>query len=74
LLDPLQPAGRASWHPVIGPAIMLVPGAEERVDHLVLAVRSAARARAVWHDASAGTLRGFPLRFVERSARSWAGS
>jgi hypothetical protein len=67
LLDPLQPAEPAIWRPIIGPAITLVPGDEERVDHLVLAVRSAARASAVWHDVSDGPLRGFPLRFAERS-------
>ena len=66
LLDPLQPAAPASWHPVVGPAITVVPRDEERVDHLALAVRSAARARAVWHGVADGALRGFPLRFVER--------
>lgn len=68
VLDPLQPVEPATWQPVIGPAITLVPGDEERVDHLVLAVRSAATAREVWHDVSDGPLRGFPLRFLEREA------
>jgi hypothetical protein len=65
LLTPLQSAEPATWHPVFGPAIALVPGDEERVDHLVLAVRSAARARAAWHEASDGALRGCSLRFIE---------
>jgi hypothetical protein len=68
VLDPLQPVEPATWQPVIGPAITLVPGDEERVDHLVLAVRSAATAREVWHDVSDGPLRGFPLRFLQREA------
>jgi hypothetical protein len=66
LFDPLQPAEPATWQPVVGPAITLVPGDEERVDHLVLAVRSAATASVVWHDVGDGALRGFPLWFVER--------
>jgi hypothetical protein len=65
LFDPLQPEDRATWHPVIGPAVTLVPGEGERVGHLVLAVRSAARAQAVWREVSDGPLRGFPLQFVE---------
>jgi hypothetical protein len=67
LLDPLQPAEPATWHPVVGPAITVLAGDEDRVDHLVLAVRSAARASAVWHDVQDGALHGFPLRFVEPS-------
>jgi hypothetical protein len=67
LLDPLQQAEPATWHPVAGPAITVVPGDEDRVDHLVLAVRSAARTSAVWHDVQTGALHGFPLRFVEPS-------
>ena len=51
----------------MSPMVLALPGDEERVDHLVLAVRSAARASAVWHDVSDGPLRGFPLRFAERS-------
>lgn len=68
LLDPLQRAEPGIWHPVTGPAVRLVPGDGERVDHLLLAVRSAARARALWNEVSGHALRRFPLRFVERQA------
>lgn len=63
LLDPLQPTQPLKWQPAIGPAITLVPGNEERVDHLALAVRSPDVADAAWRDVSAH-LTGFPLRFL----------
>lgn len=71
LLDPLRPTEPGAWRPAIGPAIKLVPGDDERVDYLLLTVRSTATARAVWQDVSDGALSGFPLRFVqsERSRR-----
>ena len=65
LLDPLQQAQPGTWHPVTGPEITLVPGPEERIHHLTLAVHSAAGARAVWHDVADGPLRGIPLQFAE---------
>ncbi|QNN53530.1 hypothetical protein [Nocardioides mesophilus] len=63
LLEPLAPVGALTWRPAVGPAITLVQGDEERVEHLALAVRSPETARRVWHD-QAGTLRGFALRLV----------
>jgi hypothetical protein len=65
LFEPLQPAGPLRWRPAIGPAITFVPGGEERVEHLALAVRSAEIAHATWRKLSAGPLSGFPLRFLE---------
>ena len=67
LLDPLQPAAPHLWRPMLGPAIRLVPGSRDQVDHLVLAVRSIIAAQDTWNRVGTGALRGFPLRFVERS-------
>jgi hypothetical protein len=64
LLDPLQPARHLTWRLPIGPAITVVEGVDERVDHLSLAVRSAEVARHVWEDVAQGTLSRFPLRFI----------
>ena len=51
LLDPLQQAEPADVTPVVGPAITLsARGRGTDGAHLVFAVRSAARASAVWHD------------------------
>lgn len=63
LLDPLQPVPPLSWHPGVGPAITVREGDEERVGHLVLAVRSPARAEEVW-GAADPVLRQLPLRFT----------
>lgn len=67
LLDPLEPAQPLSWHPAIGPAITLVEGDDERVAHLVLAVRSVRAAEQVWGEVAEDTLSRFPLRFVAGS-------
>lgn len=67
LLGPPEPGGHLTWHPVVGPAIRLVAGQDERVDHLALAVRSVGAAERVWAAAS-GVLAGLPLRFVAAGA------
>ena len=66
LFDPLEPAQSLTWRPAIGPAITLVEGDDERVDHLALAVRSAGAAQQVWREVAEETLGPFPLRFVAR--------
>lgn len=66
LFDPLEPVRRLTWRPAVGPAITLVEGDDERVDHLALAVRSAEAASRVWRELAEPTLGRFPLRFVER--------
>jgi hypothetical protein len=63
LFDPLRPAEMLKWRPAVGPAVRMVEGEDERVDHLVLAVRSPETAARVWREAY-GTLAAFPLRFV----------
>lgn len=68
LLDPLEPAQPLTWRPAIGPAITLVEGDDERVAHLVLAVRSVETAEQVWREVAKETLSRFPLRFVAGSA------
>jgi hypothetical protein len=65
LQDPLPSTWPFAWCPAVGPAIRLVSGDHERVEHLVLAVRSAPEAQAVWREMSSGVLSGFPLAFVE---------
>lgn len=67
LLDPLEPAQPLTWRPAVGPAITLVDGDDERVDHLVLAVRSVEAAEQVWREVAEETLSRFPLRFVAGS-------
>lgn len=64
LFDPLQPVPPLTWRPPVGPAITLLAGDDERVDHLSLAVRSQAAARRVWDEVADGALGRFPLRFV----------
>lgn len=64
LLDPLQPTGPLTWCPPIGPAITLVEGDADRVDHLALAVRSPADADRIWRELAQPSLGWFPLRFV----------
>lgn len=74
LLNPLQPDAASTWRPPIGPAITLVEGDDERVDHLALAVRSTAVAERAWRQAANGPLEKFPIRFVESATASPAGS
>lgn len=65
LFDPLEPADSVTWRPAIGPAITLVEGDDDRVDHLALAVRSVEAAQQVWSElAASGRLGPFPVRFV----------
>lgn len=64
LFDPLEPVQPLTWRPAVGPAITLVEGDDERVDHLALAVRSADAAHQVWREVAESTLGRFPLRFV----------
>jgi hypothetical protein len=70
LFDPLEPVRPLTWSPVIGPAITLVEGDDERVDHLALAVRSTEVAHQVWREVAEVTLGRFPLRFVAGSPLS----
>lgn len=67
LLDPLEPAQPLTWRPAVGPAITLVDGDDERVDHLVLAVRSVEAAEQVWREVAEETLSRFQLRFLAGS-------
>lgn len=64
LLEPVQPAHGLTWRLPIGPAITLVEGAGERVEHLSLAVRSTEVAHRVWDEVAGGPLGRFPLRLV----------
>lgn len=63
LFDPLQPVPPMRWRPAVGPAVTLSEGDEERVGHLLLAVRSPAEAHEVWRTASPA-LRQLPLRLT----------
>lgn len=64
LLGPLNPASSLTWRPAVGPAITLVEGDDERVDHLALAVRSVETAQEVWSESAQARLGRFPLRFI----------
>lgn len=64
LFDPLEPTDPLTWRPPVGPAITLVEGDHERVDHLTLAVRSVDAAHEVWSEVTQQGLDRFPLRFV----------
>lgn len=64
LFDPLRPSEPLTWRPNTGPAIRLVQGEDERVDHLTLAVLSAEKADRVWRDVAHGVLADFPLRLA----------
>jgi hypothetical protein len=64
LFDPLPPSEPLTWRPSTGPAIRVVQGEDDRVDHLTLAVRSAQDADRVWQDVAHGVLADFPLRLV----------
>lgn len=66
LLDPLVAVEPLLWRPSVGPGLRLVPGAQDRVQHLVVAVRSAGVAQQAWRQVADGPLHDFPLRFVER--------
>jgi len=65
LLDPLEPTQLLVWHPTVGPAIRLVEGPGERVDHLQLRVRSRERASRLWQQLADGPLGRLPLQFVD---------
>lgn len=64
LFDPVEPAGSLTWRLAVGPAVTLVAGDEERVDHLALAVRSVGAAEKAWAEVARTRLGRFPLRFV----------
>jgi hypothetical protein len=46
LLDPARPTPAGTWQVGTGPAIRIVPAKENRVEELVVRVRSLARAKA----------------------------
>jgi hypothetical protein len=64
LFDPLSPVEPLIWRPATGPAIRLLQGTGEKVDHLTLAVRSLENADRVWRAVAHGPLAEFPLRLV----------
>ena len=64
LFGPGQPAQGLTCRPAVGPAISLIDGADERVDHLSLTVRSVETAHRVWSQVAQHGLERFPLRFV----------
>lgn len=71
LLGP--PTTDLTWRPAVGPAIRLVEGPAERVDHLTLGVRRLEAAQQVWSESSRGPLRGFPLELAEPPSGDGAG-
>jgi hypothetical protein len=64
LFDPLQPEDGPVWRPMIGPAIRLLAGDDERVDQLTLAVRSVPTAQQSWLEVTQARLPSFPVEFV----------
>ena len=49
LLDPARPTRDGAWQVGTGPAIRIVPAKANRVEALVVRVRSLARAKAILH-------------------------
>lgn len=64
LFDPMEAVEPLTWRPPVGPAITVMEGDDDRVDHLALAVRSEEAADDVWREVAGQILSGFPLRFV----------
>jgi hypothetical protein len=67
LLDPLQPAAPLVWRPTVGPALRLVSGAQEQVDHLALAVHSTDLAEQRWRQVASMDIGELPLEFTAAS-------